>query len=88
MIGKLQSELRCQDMLPAGIDFIVSLLWVDFSVAYCGMLEGHGRLRSIFVEVVQKQVIGISVQGAYDPKDGGEADCFEKLADICLMVLV
>lgn len=52
------------------------------------MPEGLGRLRSIFVEVVQKQVIGISVQGACDPKDGGEADCFEKLADICLMVLV
>lgn len=34
VIGKLRSELCCQDMVPAGIDFIVSLLWVDFSVAY------------------------------------------------------
>jgi len=33
------------------------------------MSEGHGRLGCIFVEVVQKQVIGFSAQGAYDPKD-------------------
>lgn len=33
------------------------------------MPEGHGRLRSIFVEVVQRQVIDISAQGAYNPKD-------------------
>ena len=34
VIGKLRSELCCQDVLPAGIDFTVSLLWVDFYVTY------------------------------------------------------
>lgn len=53
------------------------------------MPEGHGRLRSVFVEVVQKQVIGISARGACDPKDRvKQIDCFVLLADVCLMVLV
>lgn len=55
-------------MLPAGSEFTVSVLWVDFCITYCGEPEGHGRLRSVFIEVVQKQVIGISALGAYDPK--------------------
>lgn len=49
------------------------------------MSEGHGRLGSV-VEVVQKQVIDISAQGACDPKDRVK-HIFDLLADICLMVL-
>lgn len=33
------------------------------------MSEGHGRLGSVVVEVVQKQVIDISAQGACDPEN-------------------
>lgn len=53
------------------------------------MPEGHGGQRSVFVKVVQKQVIGISAQGAYDPKDKvKQIDCFVLLAGVCLVVLI
>lgn len=52
-----------------GYLLVSTLPWVDFCIAYRGLPEGHGRLRSISLEVVQKQVIGISDQGAYGHKD-------------------
>lgn len=34
VMGKLHSEWRCRDVLPAGVEIAVCLLWVDFCITY------------------------------------------------------